>query len=72
MKLLTTTVIDGRLDVPPGTLVEGSRVTILVPDDEVGFELSEDQRRELAEAISEADRGEGVDGWQLLAEIRGT
>jgi hypothetical protein len=31
-------------------------------------ELTEEQQEELAQALAEADRGEGVDGWQLLAE----
>lgn len=26
-------------------------------------------QRELAQAVAEADRGEGVDGWQLLEEL---
>jgi hypothetical protein len=31
----------------------------------------EEQRKELSEALAEADRGEGVDGWELLEELGG-
>lgn len=70
MRLLTATVVDGRLDLPEGTLEDGSVVTLLVPENEAGFELDEQQRAFLRESIAQADRGEGVDGWQLLAELR--
>lgn len=69
MKVLTATVVDGHLDLPPGSLDEGATVTILIPEDGRGFELSEEQRQELDQAIAEADRGEGIDGWQLLREL---
>jgi len=71
MKLLSAKVVGGHLDVPEGTLPEGARVTVLVPEDESRLELTEEQQVELAAAIAEADRGEGSDGWQLLEELRG-
>lgn len=70
MKLLSARVIDGQLDLPEGTLEEGVTVTLLVPEQNEGFELTEEQQEELAQALAEADRGEGVDGWQFLAELR--
>ena len=70
MKMLTAKVIDGQLDLPEGTLEEGVTVTLLVPEHDEGFELTEEQQEELAQALVEADRGEGVDGWQFLAELR--
>lgn len=72
MKMLTAKVIDGHLDLPEGTLEEGLTVTILVPEPEGDFELTAEQQRELSQALAEADRGEGVDGWELLAELRGS
>lgn len=36
---------------------------------EEDFELTEEQQEELDQALAEADRGEGVDGWQLLTEL---
>lgn len=42
--------------------------TVLVQEPE--DHLTEEQRLELARALDEADRGEGVDGWDLLEELR--
>lgn len=70
MKLLTAKVIDGQLDLPEGVLEEGVTITLLVPEEDENFELTEEQQEELAQALAEADRGEGVDGWQFLAELR--
>jgi hypothetical protein len=65
MKLLTAKVIDGQLDLPEGVLEEGVTITLLVPEEDEDFELMEEQQEELAQALAEADRGEGVDGWLL-------
>jgi hypothetical protein len=59
----------GRLDVPEGSFQEGDTVTLLVPEAEEGFTLSPEERSSLLEAIAQADRGEVVDGWQLLSEL---
>jgi hypothetical protein len=40
-------------------------------DDEDGFELPLELENDLVEAIAEADRGETVDGWELLRELKG-
>ena len=71
MKFFSARVVGGQIDVPQGELQDGVTVTILVPDETGGFDLSDEQRQELLEAVAEADRGEGVDGWQLLDELRG-
>lgn len=68
--MLTAKVIDGQLDLPEGILEEGVTVTLLVPEKDEDFKLTEEQQEELAQALAEADRGEGVDGWQFLAELR--
>lgn len=71
MKVLTATVVDGRLELPKGTLHDGDTVTLLVPDrEEKGFHLSDDQQADLRAAIAEADRGETVEGPQLPDEIK--
>ena len=41
------------------------------PDDEEGFELCPELEDELVEAMAEADRGETMEGWQLLRELKG-
>jgi hypothetical protein len=70
MKILSAKVVDGRLDIPEGMLEEGSVVTVLVRESPEALFLSEDQKEELSAAIAEANRGEGVDGWQFLEELR--
>lgn len=70
MKVLTARVMDGgRLDVPEGSLQAGETVTLLVPEGDEGFHLSAEQKSFLLESIAQSDRGEVVDGWQLLAEL---
>lgn len=70
MKVLTAKVIEGRLDVPAGTLEDGSTVTLLVPEAaQPGFRLSAEQNEDLALALAEADRGEGMDGWAFLEQL---
>jgi hypothetical protein len=70
MKVLTARVLDhGRLDVPEGSLQKGATITLLVPEEEEAFELSPAEKSLLLEAMAQADRGETVDGWQLLAEL---
>ena len=64
-------VVHGQLDLPEGELEEGATVTILVPDHDGGFELTPQQQEELRQALAQADRGEGVDGWKLLEELTG-
>ena len=71
MKVLTARFVDGHLDVPEGSLREGDTVTLLVPEDEEGFRLSAEEQALLLESIAQADRGEVVDGWQLLDELEG-
>ena len=69
MKILTSKVVRGQLDIPEGALQEGETVTLLVPEPaERGFHLPEEQQEELRLALAEAERGDTVDGWQLLDE----
>jgi hypothetical protein len=70
MKMLTAKFIEGRLDLPEGCLHEGDTVTLLVPEAEEGFRLSLDERVLLLEAMGQADRGEVIDGWRLLDELK--
>lgn len=70
MRVLTAKVMDGgRLDVPEGSLQEGDMVTLLVPEADEGFHLTPQERSFLLESIAQADRGDVIDGWQLLAEL---
>lgn len=71
MPIVTGTEVNGRIDVPEDVLTEGSVVTMLVSEEEEGFELSPEMEDELVEAMAEADRGETVDGWELLRDLKG-
>lgn len=70
MKLITGTVIGGRVELPPETLAEGASVTVLVPEEEAPFVLGNEEEAELLQAMEEIRRGEFVDGTELLQEIR--
>jgi len=39
-------------------------------DDESGFSLTEEEQVLLADAIAQVERGEWIDGWQLLDELK--
>jgi hypothetical protein len=52
-----------------GPLPEGRRVTLVIDDDDEGFNLDEESQRELVEAMAEMDRGEFVTQEQLDAEL---
>lgn len=70
MRMFTAQVVNGSLYIPEGSLPEGGTITLLVPEgDEKGFDLLADERALLVESIAQADRGEVVDGWKLLAEL---
>ncbi len=68
MKILTAKYINGRLDLPEGSLNEGDVVTILVSDQEVQFRLTPEETSRLEAAIAQANKGESTDGWNLLDE----
>jgi len=69
MKVATGTVSDGRIVVEGNPFAEGERVTVLGDDADGTFTVSPEEKRLLLAAIAEADRGEFVDGEELLAEL---
>ena len=70
MKILTAKYINGRLDIPEGSLNEGDVVTLLVPEQEGHFSLTPEETSRLEAAINQANNGESTDGWNLLDELR--
>jgi hypothetical protein len=70
MRVITSTVVGGKVEIPEATLEEGSRVAILAPDAEQPIELTADEQQELSAAMEEIRRGAFVDGTDLIAEIR--
>lgn len=70
MKLITGTVVEGKVEIPPETLAEGASVTVLVPEAGGPLGLRADEEEALVQAMEEIRRGEYVDGVDLLQEIR--
>jgi hypothetical protein len=70
MMITTGKVNGGAIEVEPGTLPEGAKVTILAAEDNEVFQLCAEDETRLLEAVAEAERGEVVNASSLLKEIR--
>jgi hypothetical protein len=71
MKVMTGTVVDGRVEVPAEFAAEGSQVMVLMPTDGGGpVRLSLEEEQELLESLKEIRRGNFIDGKDLLNELR--
>ena len=69
MKVVTGTVIGGKIIVEGEPLTDGSKVTVLAQEDEEAFELAPEQEAEILEALSEIEQGKGIDGRRFLEEL---
>lgn len=69
MRIATGKVVDGKVVLNGACLDEGVTVAVLAPEDDETFELSPEEAARIGAAIAEADRGEGVDGDDLLDRI---
>lgn len=69
VKIATGTVMHGQIVVEGQPFSEGEKVTILSHAENESFPLSPDEKRLLLKSIAQADRGEFVDGDELLAEL---
>jgi hypothetical protein len=70
MKVITGTVVDGKIVVEGEPLQDGSKVTVLAPEgDDDTFELPPEQEAILLQAIEEIERGEGMDAREFLKEL---
>lgn len=70
MKVITGTVVDGKVDLPANVLCEGAQVAVLAPDPDEPIALSSEEERELSAAMEAIRRGEFVSGADLLLELR--
>jgi hypothetical protein len=70
MKVATGIVVDGKVVVEGESLTEGSTVTVVLREDDEGFELTPEEEEELLESIQQIERGEFVSGEQLLERLR--
>src|SRR5258708_6065578 len=69
MKIITGTVLEGRIVVEGERLTEGEHVTVLRREGNETFQVSPEEKRILLDSIAQADRGEFVDVNELLNEI---
>jgi hypothetical protein len=63
-------VVNGVIQVVGVMLPEGTKVTVLVPEDEEHFDLSPDMIAELEESIAQIERGEYVTWEELREELK--
>ena len=70
MKVISGTVIGGKIEVPRDAFAEGARVAILAAESAEPIELTPEQEDELVAAVEDVQRGNYVDGEDLLAELR--
>ena len=70
MKVATGTVIDGKVVVEGEPLAEGTKVTVVLREDEEFFELTPEEEAELLTSIAEIERGEYITGEELLERLR--
>ncbi len=69
MKVITGTVVEGKIIVEGEPLTDGSKVTVIAQEDEATFELTPAQEAEILEAISDIERGKGIDGHKFLEDL---
>ncbi len=69
MKIATGTVTHGTIVVEGDAFSEGEKVTVLSYENDKPFRVSAEGKRLLLESMAQADRGEFVDGDELLAEL---
>ena len=70
MKVATGTVIDGKVVVEGESLAEGTKVTVVLREDEEFFDLTAEEEAELLASIAEIERGEYITADELLERLR--
>jgi hypothetical protein len=69
MKVMTARVVDGKIDTGDAKLEEGAPVAVLISEGS-DFHLSEADQTDLESALQEIERGEFVDGRELLRSLK--
>lgn len=70
MRVVTGKVVNGKVELPPGAIPDGSTVAVVASDDSGPLALSKQEEQELTEAMEAIARGEYVDGDELLARLK--
>ena len=71
MRVASGKVIDGKVVVEGESLIEGSTVTVFLPEPDEEIELTPDEESRLAQAVREADEGDFLeeDAEQFLDKL---
>jgi hypothetical protein len=69
MRIATGKVVGGKVVVDGAPFEEGAQVTAIAADDIETFELGQEDEAALLAAIAEVNRGEIVDGFELVAKL---
>jgi hypothetical protein len=69
MGVMLGTVKAGKVVVEEGSLVEGSDVFVITPDESGAVHLEADELAELEAGIAEADRGETITEDELFRRL---
>ena len=71
VRVATGRVIDGKVVVEGEPLVEGSTVTVFLPEPDEEIELTSEEESRLAQAVREADEGDFIeeDAERFLDEL---
>ena len=69
MRVATEKVVAGKVVIEGAPFEDGTNVTVIAADDTETFELGPEDEAALLAAIGEADRGEIIDGAELLAKL---
>jgi len=70
VKVATGTVVDGKVVVEGEPLAEGTKVTVVLREDESSFDLTPQEEAELLASIAEIERGEYITEDELLERLR--
>ncbi|HVA41091.1 MAG TPA: hypothetical protein VNF49_10535 [Candidatus Binataceae bacterium] len=69
MRIATGKVVAGKVVIDGAPFEEGVSVTVMAADNAETFELGSEDEAALLAAIMEANRGEVVDGVELVAKL---
>jgi hypothetical protein len=70
MKVMTGTVVNGRIELPAEALGEGVRVMIVAAEVGETAHLTAAEEEELFQSAEQIRRGEYVDGAELVRDLR--
>ena len=70
MRIATGKIVEGKVVLEGEQFDEGASVTVIALDEAGSIDLTPAEEAELLEAVAEIDRGEFVDGADLLRALK--